>query len=279
MEKKKIICVVVTYNRKKWLYKNLLALLSQTRPIDEIIVVDNASTDGTYDYIAEICRKNSQIFYYKKEENTGGSGGFSWGIQKAYRHCADYIWGMDDDAIPDNYALARLVEAEKSIKETAAFWSNCDGYCPQDIMKVDTWMFVGFYIPRKIIDTVGYPRDDFFIYWDDHEYALRIQKAGYHIYKVKHSVIHHKDANKIYYPVKRIGLIRFKMFRMEDWKVYYYYRNHILTYSWMDWNKYYVAFVEIPRNFIKSFFYHNGQGKIIMRAWIDGLRSRTGKRM
>lgn len=276
---KKIICVIVTYNRKKYLYENLKALLNQSRPIDEIIVVDNASTDGSYEYIKEILKKNSQIYYYKREENTGGSGGFSWGIQKACEHGADDIWGMDDDAIPDNYALEYLVKAEKNMKRTAAFWSNCDDNCPQAIMKVTTWMFVGFYIPRKIIDAVGYPRDDYFIYWDDHEYALRIQKAGYSIYKVKNSVIHHKDANKIYYPEKRIGVFRFKMFQMEDWKVYYYYRNHILTYYWTDLNKYYAAFVEVPKNFVKSFIYHNGQGKIIMKAWIDGLLGRSGKRM
>lgn len=276
---KKIICVVVTYNRKKCLYENLLALLAQTRPVDEIVVVDNASTDGTFEYIKKIREENPQISYYHRPENTGGSGGFSWGIQKAYESDADVVWGMDDDAVPDRYALEALVKTEKDTKETAAFWSNCDNRCSQDIMKVDTWMFVGFYIPREIIDAVGFPRNDYFIYWDDHEYALRIRKAGYSIYKVKASVIHHKDANKNYYPEKKIGPVRFKMFQMEDWKVYYYYRNHILTYDWTDLNKYYVVFVEIPKNFVKSFIYHNGQGRIIAKAWMDGLLNRAGKRV
>lgn len=221
-------------------------------------------------------QKNLQISYYQRPENTGG---FSWGVQKAYEKGADYIWGMDDDAIPDSRALEYLEKAEKKIKQTAAFWSNCDNHCPQDIMKVDTWMLVGFYLPREIIDVVGFPRDDYFIYWDDHEYALRIPKSGYSIYKVKTSVIHHNDANKIYYPEKRIGFLRFKMFRMDDWKVYYYYRNHILTYLWTDLNKYYVVFVEIPKNIVKSFIYRNGQGRIIAKTWMDGLWNRTGKRI
>ena len=279
MKKEKIICVVVTYNRKDCLYKNLMALLAQTRPIDEVVVVDNASTDGTYEYIEEILKRHSHIFYYRRPENTGGSGGFSWGVQKAYENGADYISGMDDDAVPDNYALEHLQKAEENVKETAAFWSNCDNNCPRDMVKVDTWMFVGFYIPRKIISDIGFPRSDFFIYWDDHEYALRIRKAGYSIYKVKDSVIHHKDANKNYYPEKKIGPVRFKMFRMENWKVYYYYRNHIITYKWTDRNKYYVAFVEIPKNFVKSFIYQNGQGKVIAKAWMDGLLNRTGRRI
>lgn len=279
MNKKKIICIVVTYNRKKCLCENLLALLAQTRIPDEILVVDNASTDGTYEYVKKLLDQNSQIFYYKRPENTGGSGGFSWGVKKAYERGADFVWGMDDDAIPDCSALESLVSAEENITETAALWSNCDNHCPQDIMKVNTWMFVGFYMPRKMIEHIGFPRNDYFIYWDDHEYALRIQKAGYSIYKVKSSVIHHKDANKTYYPEKRIGPIRFKMFQMEDWKVYYYYRNHILTYRWNDWNKYYVVFGEIPKNFVKSFLYHNGQGRTIAKAWVDGVLNRTGKRV
>lgn len=279
MGEKKISCVVVTYNRKKCLYENLNALLVQTKKIDEIIVVDNASTDGTYEYIKEILDRNPQIFYYKMTENTGGSGGFSWGIQKAYERGADCVWGMDDDAIPDNRALECLVKAEGQVGKAAAFWSNCDNNCLKDIMEVDSWMFVGFYIPRIIIDAVGFPRSDYFIYWDDHEYALRIRKAGYHIYKVKDSIIHHKDANRIYYPEKKIGPIRFKMFKMEDWKVYYYYRNHVLTYRWNDINKYYVVFAEIPKNLIKTFIYHNGQAGVIMRALVDGLSNKAGKRV
>ncbi len=135
-------------------------------------------------------------------------------------------------------------------------------------------MFVGFFLPKEIIERVGMPRKDYFIYWDDHEYALRIQKSGYNIYKIKKSVIIHQDTNKIYYPEKKIGFIHFKMFKMPDWN-----RNKILTYGWNEKNKYYTIFIEIPKNIIKSFFYHNGQGNIIIKALFDGIANRTGKRM
>lgn len=275
----KIACVVVTYNRKKELYKNLNALLNQTRKLDMVIVVDNASSDGTYEYIAEIIENNSVIQYYRLPENTGGSGGFSWGIRKAYELGADYIWGMDDDAIPEKNALEMLLIEGGKINAISALWSNCDNKCVKEIETVNTWMFVGFYIPREIVDKVGFPRDDFFIYWDDHEYALRIQSAGYSIYKIKASVINHQDANKLYYPEKKIGPVHFKMFKMADWKVYYYYRNKILTYKWNDAEKYCTIFWEIPKTVIKSFLYHSGQGKIIVKALIDGITKRTGKRI
>lgn len=78
MYDQKITCVVVTYNRKKCLYQNLAALLMQTRPLDEIIIVDNACTDGTYKYVSEIVKK-IQLFiiidYQKTREEQGDSHG------------------------------------------------------------------------------------------------------------------------------------------------------------------------------------------------------------
>ena len=114
-------------------------------------------------------------------------------------------------------------------------WSNCDkSIFEEDILEVETWMFVGFYLPREIISDVGFPRDDFFIYWDDHEYSLRIRKAGYRIFKVRDSIIEHQDAVKNYYPEIRFGPIHMNMFKMADWRVYYYVRNYILTYHWNE---------------------------------------------
>lgn len=279
MSENKIIGVVVTFNRKKYLHENLCALLRQTRKLDEVIVVDNASTDGTYNYIKEVLDGNSNVYYYNMKRNIGGSGGFSWGIKKAYEHGADYIWGMDDDALPADNALECIIDEGKKIKGDVVLWSNCDKKCKEDIMQVYSWMFVGFFIPRIVIDKVGFPRCDYFIYWDDHEYALRIQRAGYKIYKIKKSVIYHKDANKIYYPEKKIGPFCFKMFKMADWKVYYYYRNKILTYRWQDKNKYYTIFWEIPKNIIKCFIYRNGQAGVILKALVDGVAGKSGKRI
>ncbi len=275
----KISCVVVTFNRKKCLYENLHALLSQTRKVDEIIIVDNASTDGTYGYIKDILDANSNVFYYNMKKNTGGAGGFSWGIKRAYERGADYIWGMDDDAVPATTALERIVSARDEIGELAALWSNCDQKCEKDITQVYTWMFVGFFLPKIIISKIGFPRYDYFIYWDDHEYAMRIQRAGYKIYKIKDSIIYHKDASSVYYPEKKVGPFSFKMFDMPGWKRYYYYRNKILTYGWTNKNKYCIIFGEIPRNIIKCFVYHNKQAGIILTALIDGVTGRSGKRM
>lgn len=280
MKHKKTIAVVVTYNRKNWLLKNIEALLAQSRSLDEIVIVDNASTDGTYDFVEGLVDANKCIKYYTLPENTGGSGGFSWGVKKAYEHGADYIWGMDDDAIPMENALENLLNASICIGKTAALWSNCEKKVMNSEMeKVETWMFVGFFLPREIVSAVGFPRDDYFIYWDDHEYALRIQKKGYSIYKIRNSVIEHQDAVKNNYPELRFGPIHMNMFKMADWRVYYYIRNSILSYQWNEKQKYIMVFSEAPKMLIKTFVFRTGQWKIVLKGLKDGLLGRSGKRM
>lgn len=280
MNYNKIVSVVVTYNRKNWLLKNIKALLNQSRKLDEIIIVDNASTDGTYEFVKELVEANECIKYYTLPENTGGSGGFSWGVQKAYELGADYIWGMDDDAIPMADALECLAEVAYKMNKPVALWSNCDkSSFEEEIKEVDTWMFVGFFLSREIIKKIGFPRNDYFIYWDDHEYALRIRKAGYRIYKVRDSVINHQDAVKNYYPEIRFGSIHMNMFKMADWRVYYYVRNQILTYKWNDIKKYEIVIIETVKMLIKAIVFKTGQGKIVLKGFKDGVMNRAGKRM
>lgn len=78
---KEIAAVVVTYNRKELLKKNIEALLKQTYKEFDIYIIDNASTDGTYEYIKEYIDSN-QIHYENTNKNLGGAGGFNFGIKK-----------------------------------------------------------------------------------------------------------------------------------------------------------------------------------------------------
>ena len=126
MENKETVCaVVVTYNRKKLLKECLEALIKQTRPIQAIYLIDNASTDGTpdllleKDYIKELPPKNLskpwekefeiknltdedtiKLYYVRMHENTGGAGGFHEGVKRGYERGYDWLWLMDDDAEP-----------------------------------------------------------------------------------------------------------------------------------------------------------------------------------
>jgi len=132
--KKETVCaVVVTYNRKELLLECLEAIRKQTRPVQGIYLIDNASTDGTpkllleKGYIKELPLENLsepwekefeiknltdgeiiKFHYVRMHENTGGAGGFHEGVKRAYEKGYDWLWLMDDDVEPKEDALEKL---------------------------------------------------------------------------------------------------------------------------------------------------------------------------
>jgi GT2 family glycosyltransferase len=126
---------VVTYNRKNLLLECLEALRKQTRPIQGIYLIDNASTDGTPElllekgYITELPpqnikepwekefiiqnltdRGNIKLHYVRMHENTGGAGGFYEGVKRGYEKGYDWLWLIDDDTIIESKTLDKLLE-------------------------------------------------------------------------------------------------------------------------------------------------------------------------
>ncbi len=124
----KICAIVVTYNRKKLLIECLNGILSQTKLVDAIYLIDNASEDNTpellkeKDFIAELppsnikepwekefkLLNNISLYYVRMHENSGGAGGFHEGVKRAYNRGFDWYWLMDDDGVPDKNCLKTL---------------------------------------------------------------------------------------------------------------------------------------------------------------------------
>ena len=105
----RIAAVVVTYNRRALLEGCLDALIRQDRPPDEILVIDNASTDGTHEMLGQ--KFDGKVTHVRMEENLGGSAGFYEGIRLGYEKGYDWIWAMDDDVEPARDALKALTES------------------------------------------------------------------------------------------------------------------------------------------------------------------------
>lgn len=136
IKNKETVCVVlVTFNRKKLLLECLEAIKKQTRPVDAIYIIDNASQDGTPEllksegfilklppfnltepYEIEHQVRNLidgnliRIYYVRMHENTGGAGGFHEGIKRGYEKGYDWLWVMDDDGLPEYDTLRILLE-------------------------------------------------------------------------------------------------------------------------------------------------------------------------
>ncbi|MCX7983360.1 MAG: glycosyltransferase family 2 protein [Bacteroidetes bacterium] len=278
----KVAAIVVTYNRLPLLQQNLNALLQQTRRPDAIIVVDNHSTDGTDHWIRTSQLFSLDLFHYlRRNENGGSSGGFHDGIKYAYECGFDWMWGMDDDAIPATDALERILSHTKTFP-TSCFASNCDndddGFVG-DLKSVEHWMFVGFMVNKHVVAKIGFPRQDFFIYNDDLEYARRIIKAGVTIYKVKSSIIHHKDYSQ--QQVKKGNFLgkQFSYPIISDWRVYYLTRNRLLSFSYTEIEKY-RAFVGVWRTIgIPLLATNPSQFKYFLKGYIHGIAGITGKTM
>lgn len=198
----KVAAVVVTYNRLDLLKRVLEALEEQTRPLDHLYVIDNASDDGTAEYLAgrHWDRPTSVI---TGTVNTGGAGGFTRGIEAAYNGDADLFWLMDDDTVPHADALERLVEGwegARDLREGAApsfacsqvLWTDgslCEMNTPQptwdwprpivagkDWMDVLSCSFVSCMVSREAVKAVGLPYREYFIWFDDAEYTLRLAR-------------------------------------------------------------------------------------------------------
>lgn len=206
---KKVAAVVVTYNRKELLKECITALLAQTYTSLDVLIVDNASTDGTQALVTDIF--GTKVKYVNTGANLGGAGGFQFGVKKATELDYDYLWLMDDDSIPTPAALEELMKAAEKLGEfgflsSKVLWKD-QSICKMNIPKVSLnrklsnfngqpkhiimGTFVSFLIPTKVVKEVGLPIKEFFIWADDIEYSRRISRK-YPSYFVPASVIIHK---------------------------------------------------------------------------------------
>lgn len=217
---KNVVAVVVTYNRKELLKENIDALFKQSVHTFDIIIIDNASTDGTGEFVQSIMKDNS-IQYINIGKNIGGAGGFSFGIKRAVELGYEHIWIMDDDTIPSEQALENLlaVASENNDygflastvlwtdgtwnqmnllrnKETNS-WHDFEEYKTiHEPISINRASFVSLLINANAVRTEGLPIKEFFIWSDDQEYTDRISKK-YNCYYVSDSVVIHKTASNV----------------------------------------------------------------------------------
>ncbi|MGX3096677.1 glycosyltransferase family 2 protein [Ursidibacter sp. B-7004-1] len=212
-----ICAVVVTYNRKELLLKCLNALQNQTYPLDHIVVVNNASSDGTIDFLNENgWRDNDHFTIIDLPENQGGAGGFYVGIEFACQHNFDYIWLMDDDGLPEKNSLSALIPYINTdvyigplvlnihnsdeltftlrLPKSSTILSTIDDVNKNTINNIipDIVMpFNGILFSRKMVSKIGLPKKEYFIWGDDMEYTWRARKEGYKIFTVVESIFFH----------------------------------------------------------------------------------------
>ncbi len=101
-----LVAVVVTFDRLP-LLQRLVARLREVPALDEVLVVDNASTDGTGEWLAGV---GGRVRARTLDDNGGGAGGFHDGLDWAVERGADLVWLMDDDGLPEPDCLSTLLK-------------------------------------------------------------------------------------------------------------------------------------------------------------------------
>lgn len=202
----KLTAVVVTYNRLSLLKRTVNCLLEQTCPLDQIYIVNNGSTDGTKEWLDS--QEQVTVIH---QANVGGSGGFYTGIQRAFQDGADWIWCMDDDVFPRPTCLDLLLKeanrphtgilAPRRLLDGKIYTNDFQEYdlthpfasmyqqrlakqIVDSPVEIKGTAFEGPFIHRDVVDAIGLPNKDFFIFCDDTDYCLRAVKAGFKIYYI-----------------------------------------------------------------------------------------------
>lgn len=232
--------VIVNWNGKKYIEECITSLLNQTYSKFEIILVDNASTDGSVEFVKE---KFPMVQIIQNEDNLGFAKATNRGIGKAG---GELIALFNQDAIADKEWLARVVD-EITVSENIAAvagkvyywgdkygknavfctWSKVDPYtaCPYNFnddeprAKVDYLTGCAMLVKRAVVDVIGGLDEGYFLYFDETDWCARMIRAGYDLVYVPDAIVWHVvsgslgESNlKLYYMVRNRIRFAFKNF-------------------------------------------------------------------
>ena len=197
----RVVAVVVTYNRRELLLEALAAVHAQSRPPDAVVVVDNASADGT---AAAVRSRYPSASLAELRYNTGGAGGFACGTAMALAAAADLIWFMDDDTVPGPGALAALLSARSrypggppALVASRVVWTDgrahpmntprARPFAPKaerraaavtGCVPIRSASFVSILVDAGLCRQRGLPQADYFLWNDDFEFTTRLLRGN-----------------------------------------------------------------------------------------------------
>jgi len=224
--------IIVNFNGKEFLRRCLTSLLTTNYPNFEIIIVDNASTDGSVELIEKLFSSYPCIRVIKNSENLGHAEGCNVGAKVAK---GKYLVFLDSDTeikaggclsenneslhVPQNWLseLVRVMEGDESIgvaqaKIVLAKDSRLLDYTCMAIDALGTWHatyglkedeFKNNFeilaassgcciVRREVFEEVGGFDSDYFIYDDDTDFSLRTRLLGYKVILVPSAVVVHR---------------------------------------------------------------------------------------
>jgi GT2 family glycosyltransferase len=215
----RVLAIVLTHNAPGALDRCLAAISEQTRRVDDVLVVDNAS-----DPPAAPAGRDLPLRVLRRETNDGPGGGHRAGLEAFLVSGADMAWVMDDDCVPDPGCLAALLDHYGTLKKDRAvlpLW--VDG-----VTGVGSFLpaWCGFLLSATLLGRVGLPRAEFVWWAEDTEFLQsRMIDAGLRPAHAPEAVVTHlrvrtgpsKPAWKYYYETRNTIVYRVYFQRLTWW--------------------------------------------------------------
>jgi rhamnosyltransferase len=247
----RVLAHIHTFNDADIIGQTIAAVGRQTHPVDEILVVDNASTDATLEQPAV---RNTTVL--RHAENQGTSGAVHSGFRYALEHGYDWIWVFDADSLPAPDALEKLLDLyagwPESMRDEIGFLA-CLHYNVQDKVPREGGLFTrdGFAMGKPVADErhylchhtiwsgclyrvaairrIGLPNPDYVLDWGEYEYGYRVMKAGYKSFIYQDAVLQHniRGHTSITMSEMKIGPMKFTVFEFAPIRCYYTCRNMV----------------------------------------------------
>ena len=245
----RVLAHIHTLNDADIIAETIDSLLRQTRPVDGILVVDNASVDATLD---QPCLKHATVVRHR--ENLGTSGTVITGMRFALEHGYDWILVLDADSAPEPDALKILLDTyaswPKTRQEETGFLS-CLPYDQSNGEPLHGGIFTKFGrttvspVPKErcypfhvtnwsgclyrldAVRQIGLPNPDYVLDWGEYEYAYRVMKAGYKAWMHQDAVLRHQiRGTPALVPIGgNLGPLKVRFYELPPIRCYYTCRN------------------------------------------------------
>jgi GT2 family glycosyltransferase len=251
----RVIGHIHTLNDEEVIDLSVRALLAQTHPLQEIVVVDNGSTDATLHKLS-----SQPVTVLRHAQNLGTSGAVVTGIRYALAKRYDWIWVFDADSAPRKDALQKLVELyttlspdlQRQVWLLASLHVEAATRTPHyemvfgrtgfrratpaagsAVYAFDSTIWSGSLYRLDAVQKVGLPSLDYVLDWGEHEYGYRGRRSGYKAFVHAGSIVDHNigAASGLQFTTYRFGPLAVVMRELPPIRCYYLTRN--LLYFWL----------------------------------------------
>ena len=257
MANKNIAGVVVLYNPQPEVYKHIKSYINE---VDRLFVIDNSRIVNE-EVIFKI-KTFSNITYLPQNENTGIAYALNLATRLAIEEGYEYILTMDQDSEAPPFIVSNLLECfsrDPAIAIVTPFHhtpyrkesNNTDGKCH----RILTTMTSGNLVKLEILKKVGWFEEKLFIDCVDHEFCLRLNKAGYKVYICPKVILKHQLGN-----INEKPFFYKKVFPTNHDPLRHYYQTRNRFFIYKKFKHLYPYFVKMDkkdfrRGFIKVILY------------------------